>query len=321
MTTREPGASEVLTQGLVARPRSTACLRQQAGGHQHLGVGGVGAAGDGGDDHVAVGAARGRRPRGLRASPPGRRRLTRGSRPRASRKARPAPAQRHPVLGPGRAGQARLHGGRGRARPSRSRPARPPRRLVPEALLLGVGLDQREVVLVPPGEAQVVDRGPVDREDGAGGPVLGRHVADGGPGLDRHRGHARAVGLDELAHHAVAAQQLGDGEHQVGGGGALGQLAERGGGRPPGGAAWRGAGRAWPPRPRCRRRPSRARRGRSPWWCGSRCPTRVSQYARPSGVAKTTRARCSRFTWWQMPVPGGTTRKPSKEPCAHRRSW
>jgi len=23
----------------------------------------------------------------------------------------------------------------------------------------------------------------------------------------------------------------------------------------------------------------------------------------------TTRARYSRFTWWQMPVPGGTTRK------------
>ena len=36
---------------------------------------------------------------------------------------------------------------------------------------------------------------------------------------------AGPVELDELADHAVAAQQLGDGEHQVGGGGALGQLA------------------------------------------------------------------------------------------------
>ena len=34
-----------------------------------------------------------------------------------------------------------------------------------------------------------------------------------------------AVELDELADHAVLAQHLGDGEHQVGGGGALGQLA------------------------------------------------------------------------------------------------
>ena len=34
-------------------------------------------------------------------------------------------------------------------------------------------------------------------------------------------------------------------------------------------------------------------------------PTSVSQKARPSGVAKTSRDRYSRFTWWQMPVPGG----------------
>jgi hypothetical protein len=35
----------------------------------------------------------------------------------------------------------------------------------------------------------------------------------------------RAEELDELADHAALAQHLGDGEHQVGGGGALGQLA------------------------------------------------------------------------------------------------
>ena len=33
------------------------------------------------------------------------------------------------------------------------------------------------------------------------------------------------VELDELADHAVLAQQFGDGEHQVGGGGAARQLA------------------------------------------------------------------------------------------------
>ena len=38
-------------------------------------------------------------------------------------------------------------------------------------------------------------------------------------------GDAGAVELDELADDAVLAQHLGDGEHQVGGGGALGQLA------------------------------------------------------------------------------------------------
>ena len=39
------------------------------------------------------------------------------------------------------------------------------------------------------------------------------------------RGDAGAVELDELADHAVLAQHLGDREHQVGGGRALGQLA------------------------------------------------------------------------------------------------
>ena len=50
-------------------------------------------------------------------------------------------------------------------------------------------------------------------------------------------------------------------------------------------------------------------------------PTKVSGKAWPSGVANTTRARYSRFTWWQMPVPGGTTRKPSKACWAQRSSW
>ena len=50
-------------------------------------------------------------------------------------------------------------------------------------------------------------------------------------------------------------------------------------------------------------------------------PTRMSQKARPSSVAKTRRDRNSRFTWWQMPMPGGTARKPRNAPCAQRRSW
>jgi len=37
-------------------------------------------------------------------------------------------------------------------------------------------------------------------------------------------------------------------------------------------------------------------------------------------VANTTRDRYSRLTWWQMPVPGGTTRYPSKACWAQRRS-
>ena len=47
-------------------------------------------------------------------------------------------------------------------------------------------------------------------------------------------------------------------------------------------------------------------------------PTRVSGNAAPSR-SKTTLERYSRFTWWQIPVPGGTTRRFSNEPCAHFR--
>ncbi len=87
---------------------------QQAGGQHHLGVRGVGAAGDGGDDHTAVGDVDGgpvlqggggpARPdvgAGLAAG------LVHGA-----QEAGLGAGQGHSVLGPGRAGQARLHRGR-----------------------------------------------------------------------------------------------------------------------------------------------------------------------------------------------------------------
>ncbi len=47
-------------------------------------------------------------------------------------------------------------------------------------------------------------------------------------------------------------------------------------------------------------------------------PTSVSGKACPSRDS-TTRARYSRFTWWQMPVLGGTTEKLSKADWPQRR--
>jgi hypothetical protein len=73
---------------------------------------------------------------------------------------------------------------------------------------------------------------------------------------------AVAEELDELADHAVLAQHLGDGQHQVGGGGALGQLAGQLEADHLRDQHRRPAGRASPPRPRCRPRPSPARRCR-----------------------------------------------------------
>ncbi len=132
--------------------------------------------------------------------------------------------QRHAVLRPRRAGQAGTHGRQVELQRLGERRGR--RGIEPQALLLGVRLDQRDLLGRAPGEAQVAEGLVVDREDGHGRPVLGRHVADRRPVLERDVGHSRAVELDELAHHAVRAQQLGDGEDEVGGGGALGLLTE-----------------------------------------------------------------------------------------------
>ncbi len=93
-------------------------------------------------------------------------------------------------------------------------------RIVPEALFLRVGLHEGDVLVGPAGEAQVVEGDVVDREHRGGGAELGAHVADGGAVGQRHSRDAFAVELHELADHAVLAQLLGDGEHDVGGGGA-----------------------------------------------------------------------------------------------------
>lgn len=99
------------------------------------------------------------------------------------------------------------------------------RRVVPEALLLGVRLDERQLLLAAAGEAQVVHRHAVDREDRRRGSELRAHVADRGAVRERDRCDAFPVELDELADDAVLAQLLRDGEHHVGRGDARGDLA------------------------------------------------------------------------------------------------
>jgi hypothetical protein len=98
-------------------------------------------------------------------------------------------------------------------------------RVVPQALCLGVGLDQRDLLLVAAGEAQVAQRLVVDREDRDRRAVLRRHVADRRPVGERDGGDPGTVELHELADDTVAPQHLGDRQHEVGRGGAVGQLA------------------------------------------------------------------------------------------------
>ena len=91
-------------------------------------------------------------------------------------------------------------------------------RVVPHPLRLGVGFHQRQLVLVATRQPQIVDGDLVDRENRCGGTELRAHVAQRGAVGQRHLGHALTVELDELADHAVLAEHVGDGQHDVGGG-------------------------------------------------------------------------------------------------------
>ncbi len=91
----------------------------------------------------------------------------------------------------------------------------------PQALQLGVLLDQVDELGGAARELQVIERLLVHGEEAHRGAVLGGHVRDGGAIGERERVHAGAVELHELAHDAVLAKHLRDREHQVGGGGAL----------------------------------------------------------------------------------------------------
>ena len=96
--------------------------------------------------------------------------------------------------------------------------------VVPQPLRLGVGLDALHVLGRAARELQVAQRLGVDREDRARRAELRRHVAERRAVRQRQVRDAGAVELDELADDAVLAHALGDGQHEVGGGGALAQL-------------------------------------------------------------------------------------------------
>ena len=93
------------------------------------------------------------------------------------------------------------------------------------ALLARVGVDQLDRLGRPAGQLQVAQGLGVDREDRAGRAELRRHVADRRPVGQPQRRQAGAEELDELGDDAALAQHLGDGQHEVGGGRALGQFA------------------------------------------------------------------------------------------------
>ena len=134
---------------------------------------------------------------------------------------------------------------------------------------------------------------------------------------------AGAVELDELADDAVLAQHLGDGEDEVGGGCAFAQLAgeleaddlrdEHGDGLAEHGGLGLDAADA----------PAENAEAVDHGGVGVGADERVGIGGdccrRRRSVVKTTRARYSRLTWWQMPMPGGTAEKLRKAVWPHLR--
>ena len=126
----------------------------------------------------------------------------------------------------GRFGPAMLGTTSPRSSSSRSEKAGSGSRLVVEhPLLAGVGVDQLDRLGRAAGELQVAQRLGVDREDRAGRAELRRHVAERRPVGQAEGRQARPEELDELGDDAALAQHLGDGQHEVGRGRALRQLA------------------------------------------------------------------------------------------------
>ena len=131
--------------------------------------------------------------------------------------------QGYPVLGPLGACQAGLHVAHVQLQGIAVQ--RLMARFAPQALGLGIGLHQRQLVVFAAGQFHVSQGLVIHREETAGGTVFRGHIGDGGPVRHRHILETVAVEFHELAHDAFLAQHLGDRQHQVSGGDALTQLA------------------------------------------------------------------------------------------------
>ena len=129
--------------------------------------------------------------------------------------------ERHAVLGPARAGERRPDVVE--VEVDDLRVLGMLARLVPEEVLAAVRLHELDLRLGAAGQAEIVERQLVDREEAAGRAVLGGHVPEGRPVGDRERPDALAEVLDELSDDARPPQQLGHGQHEVSRGRALAQ--------------------------------------------------------------------------------------------------
>ncbi len=180
-------------------------LRQQAGGDDVARVRRVRAAGDGRDDHRAIGdqALCFLRTHEIQRLCDAALRQLRGG--QAAVRVR-------------RAGHVAHH--RRQVERERALVLRVRKLVGPQAGGLRIGLDQRDLLLLAAGQAQVVQRVLVDEEHRRGGAVFGRHVGDGRAIAQRERPRAFAAEFQIRADNFRLAQELREREHDVGGGDA-----------------------------------------------------------------------------------------------------
>src|SRR6218665_2856656 len=112
----------------------------------------------------------------------------------------------------------------------------------PESGFLGIGLDQRNLLIATAGQAQISQRLLVDGKHGGGSTVFRSHIGDRGTVANSQTGYTLAVELEISTHHFLLTQEFGESEHDVGGGDAglalAGELdADHVRGTHPGGAA------------------------------------------------------------------------------------
>ncbi|KAF1053120.1 MAG: hypothetical protein GAK43_01589 [Stenotrophomonas maltophilia] len=193
--------------GLAHQAQCVGFLRQQAGSDHVARVAGVGATGDGGNDHRAIG----HQPGGFFGVAGGQLGFV-GDAALGQGRGRQA------AVRVGRAGHIAHHAAQVEAQHAFVLGAL--QRATPQAEGLGVGFDQRHLLRLAAGESQVIEGLLVDVEHRRGGAVLRAHVGDGRAVADRQAVGALAEELDIGPDHALLAQVFGEREDDIGGGDA-----------------------------------------------------------------------------------------------------
>ena len=199
------GRQRSLDPGLASESGPIGIASQQAGCDHIARVAGVGAAGDCGNDHRAVGH------------------LACDIVPLSGDALGREVGGRHPCMRIGRAGHVADH--RRQVEVQGALVLRGLEAVGPQPGVAGKVFDQLHLRIIAPGECEVVNGLLVDEEHRRGGAILGRHVGDGGAIAQRQCRGAFASKLEPGANNFLFSQELGHRQHHIGGGDAGTRLA------------------------------------------------------------------------------------------------